>query len=81
MALDAGYDTVKTNIQIPGDPFRTISQGTTGPHDQVLSRDLQNAAVRQISAMREEAGPGRSHLPGCECELQGGSTDTAGAGA
>ena len=28
MALDAGYDTVKTNIQIPGDPFRTISQGT-----------------------------------------------------
>ena len=57
MALDAGYDTVKTNIQIPGDPFRTISQGTVGPHDQVLSRDLQNAAVRQISAMREEAGP------------------------
>ena len=57
MALDAGYDTVKTNIQIPGDPFRTISQGTTGPHDQVLSRELQNAAVRQISAMREEAGP------------------------
>ena len=57
MALDAGYDTVKTNIQIPGDPFRTISQGTVGPHDQVLSRELQNAAVRQISAMREEAGP------------------------
>ena len=57
MALDAGYDTVKTNIQIPGEPFRTISQGTTGPHDQVLSRELQNAAVRQISAMREEAGP------------------------
>ena len=57
MALDAGYDTVKTNIQIPGDPFRTISQGTTGPHDQVLTRELQNAAVRQISAMREEAGP------------------------
>ena len=57
MALDAGYDTVKTNIQIPGDPFRTISQGTVGPHDQVLTRELQNAAVRQISAMREEAGP------------------------
>ena len=57
LALDAGYDTVKTNIQIPGDPFRTISQGTVGPHDQVLSRELQNAAVRQISAMREEAGP------------------------
>ena len=60
-ALDAGYDTMKTNIQIPpqtsGDPFRTISQGTTGPHDQVLTRELQNAAVRQISAMREEAGP------------------------
>ena len=57
MALDAGYDTVKTNIQIPGEPFRTIGQGTVGPHDQVLSRELQNAAVRQISAMREEAGP------------------------
>ena len=61
MALDAGYDTVKTNIQIPpqipGEPFRTISQGTVGPHDQALSRELQNAAVRQISAMREEAGP------------------------
>lgn len=57
MALDAGYDTVKTNIQIPGDPYRTISQGTVGPHDQVLTRELQNAAVAQIAAMREEGGP------------------------
>ena len=57
MALDAGYDTVKTNIQIPGDPFRTISQGTVGPHDQVMERALRQAAVTQIAAMREEAGP------------------------
>lgn len=57
MALDAGYDTVKTNIQIPGEPFRTISQGTAGPHDQVMERALRRAAVDQISAMREEAGP------------------------
>ena len=56
-ALDAGYDTVKTNIQIPGDPYRTISQGTAGPHDQTLPRELRNAAVKQIAAMREEAGP------------------------
>ena len=57
MALDAGYDTVKTNIQIPGDPYRTISQGTVGPHDQVLTRELKNAAIKQIAAMREEGGP------------------------
>ena len=57
MALDAGYDTVKTNIQIPGDPFRTISQGTAGPHDQIMERALRQAAVTQIAAMREEAGP------------------------
>ena len=64
MALDAGYDTVKTNIQIPpqtsGDPFRTISQGTAGPHDQVMERALRKAAVNQIAAMREEAGPDAS---------------------
>ncbi len=57
MAIDAGYDTMKTNIQIPGEPFRTISQGTVGPHDQVMERALRKAAVDQISAMREEAGP------------------------
>ena len=45
MALDAGYDTVKTNIQIPGEPFRTISQGTAGPHDQNMERALRKAAV------------------------------------
>ena len=55
-ALLAGYDTFKTNIQIPGDTFRTIGQGRSGPHDQVMTRELQNAAVRQIAAMREEAG-------------------------
>ena len=48
MALDAGYDTVKTNIQIPGEPFRTISQGTAGPHDQVMERALRKAAVRRL---------------------------------
>jgi len=57
MALDAGYDTVKTNIQIPGDPYHTINQGTVGPHDQVLTRELRNAAVNQVAAMREEGGP------------------------
>ncbi|MCY4579875.1 MAG: mandelate racemase/muconate lactonizing enzyme family protein [Chloroflexi bacterium] len=57
MAIDAGYDTMKTNIQIPGEPFRTISQGTAGPHDQVMERALRRAAVDQISAMREEGGP------------------------
>ena len=57
MAIDAGYDTMKTNIQIPGEPFSTISQGTAGPHDQVMERALRRAAVDQISAMREEGGP------------------------
>ena len=57
MAIDAGYDTMKTNIQIPGEPFRTIGQGTVGPHDQVMERDLRKAAVAQLAAMREEAGP------------------------
>ena len=60
MALDAGYDTIKTNIQIPGDPFSTISQGTAGPHDQVMERALRKAAVTQIAVMREEAGPDAS---------------------
>ncbi len=55
-AMERGYDTVKTNIQIPGDPFRTIGQGREGPHDQVLTRELRGAAINQIAAMREEAG-------------------------
>jgi len=60
-AMDAGYDTFKTNILIPqgaGQPFKAISQGRRGPlYDQNLTPELLNAAVAQIAAIREEAGP------------------------
>ncbi|MEX0763170.1 MAG: mandelate racemase/muconate lactonizing enzyme family protein [Dehalococcoidia bacterium] len=57
LAKDAGYTAFKTNIVFPGDPPRSISQGTMGPHDQNLSTDLLNHAVQQLSIMREAAGP------------------------
>ena len=58
-AKAAGYDAFKTNILIPNDngPWSSISQGRSGPHDQPMTRDLMNIAVRQISAFREVAGP------------------------
>jgi L-alanine-DL-glutamate epimerase-like enolase superfamily enzyme len=56
-AMEAGYDSFKTNILLPGDPFRGLGQGRSGPHDQTLTREILNAAVRQIEVMREEAGP------------------------
>lgn len=56
-AMEAGYDSFKTNIMLPGDPFVGLSQGRAGPHDQTLTRPILNAAVRQIEVMRDEAGP------------------------
>lgn len=55
--LDAGYDSFKTNILLPGEPFKVLGQGRSGPHDQTLGREILNAAVKQIEVMREEAGP------------------------
>ena len=57
-ALQSGYDSFKTNIQLPGDPFRGLSQGREGPHDQTLTREMIDAAYRQISIIREEGGAG-----------------------
>ena len=56
-AMDAGYDTFKTNILLPGEPFRGLGQGRSGPHDQTLTREILNVAIKQIEVMREEAGP------------------------
>jgi L-alanine-DL-glutamate epimerase-like enolase superfamily enzyme len=56
-AADRGYDTLKTNIMFPGDPFTGISQGRSGPHDQSLTRDILNAAVKQFEVIRDEVGP------------------------
>lgn len=56
-AMEAGYDSFKTNILLPGEPFRGIAQGRSGPHDQTLTREILNAAVQQIEVMRDEAGP------------------------
>ncbi|MDA0676687.1 MAG: mandelate racemase/muconate lactonizing enzyme family protein [Chloroflexi bacterium] len=58
-ARAAGYDCFKTNILIPapkGQPWTGIRQGRSGPHDQPLTRELLNTAVRQIKAFREAAG-------------------------
>jgi L-alanine-DL-glutamate epimerase-like enolase superfamily enzyme len=53
----AGYNAFKTNIIWPGNPGRVISQGTTGPHDQIASRDIRKQARDQVKAMREAVGP------------------------
>ena len=55
-ALKSGYDSFKTNIQMPGDPFKGLDQGRNGPHDQTLTREMIDAAVTQISIIREEGG-------------------------
>ncbi len=31
-AMSSGYDSFKTNVQLPGDPFKGIDQGRSGPH-------------------------------------------------
>jgi L-alanine-DL-glutamate epimerase-like enolase superfamily enzyme len=56
-APKAGYSAFKTNIIWPGEPARAISQGRVGPHDQVATREIIDAAVAQISAMRDAVGP------------------------
>jgi L-alanine-DL-glutamate epimerase-like enolase superfamily enzyme len=57
-AIKAGYTCFKTNILIPNDkgPWRGITQGRSGPHDQALTTELLNNAVRQIAAFRDAAG-------------------------
>jgi L-alanine-DL-glutamate epimerase-like enolase superfamily enzyme len=56
-AAAKGYTALKTNIIWPGDPARRITQGRTGPHDQLATRDIIDQAVAQIGAMREAVGP------------------------
>jgi L-alanine-DL-glutamate epimerase-like enolase superfamily enzyme len=56
-AVAKGYTALKTNIIWPGNPARRITQGRTGPHDQLATRDIIDQAVAQIGAMREAVGP------------------------
>jgi L-alanine-DL-glutamate epimerase-like enolase superfamily enzyme len=56
-AAAKGYTALKTNIIWPGNPPRRITQGRTGPHDQLATRDVIDQAVAQIGAMREAVGP------------------------
>ena len=56
-AVAKGYTALKTNIIWPGEPPRRITQGRTGPHDQLATRDIIDQAVAQIGAMREAVGP------------------------
>lgn len=56
-ASEWGYDTFKTNIQLPGDPFTSLAQGRSGPHDQTLTREILDAAVKQMEVIRDEVGP------------------------
>ena len=55
-AAAKGYTALKTNIIWPGDPARRITQGRTGPHDQLATRQIVDQAVAQIAAMREAVG-------------------------
>ena len=55
-AMQSGYDSFKTNIQLPGDPFKGLDQGRNGPHDQILTKEMIDAAYTQISIIREEGG-------------------------
>jgi galactonate dehydratase len=57
-AMKSGYDSFKTNIQLPGDPFTGLSQGREGPHDQTITKTMIDAAYRQVSIIREEGGAG-----------------------
>ncbi|MBI4218896.1 MAG: mandelate racemase/muconate lactonizing enzyme family protein [Chloroflexi bacterium] len=52
-----GYTAFKTNIVWPGDPARVITQGRSGPHDQLATREIRKQAVAQIKTMREAVGP------------------------
>src|SRR5437762_3104475 len=56
-AVAKGYTAFKTNIIWPGDPPRRITQGRSGPHDQLATRDIIDQAVAQIGAMRDAVGP------------------------
>jgi L-alanine-DL-glutamate epimerase-like enolase superfamily enzyme len=56
-AVAKGYTAFKTNIIWPGNPPRRISQGRTGPHDQLATREIIDQAVAQIGAMRAAVGP------------------------
>ena len=56
-AAAQGYDTFKTNIAFPGNPFTRLDQGRSGPHDQTLTRETLNAAIKQLEVMRDEVGP------------------------
>jgi galactonate dehydratase len=56
-AVARGYTAFKTNIIWPGEPARRITQGTTGPHDQLAAREIIDQAVAQIRTMREAVGP------------------------
>jgi L-alanine-DL-glutamate epimerase-like enolase superfamily enzyme len=52
-----GYTALKTNIIWPGNPATRITQGRTGPHDQLATRGIIDQAVAQIGAIREAVGP------------------------
>lgn len=57
MAIDQGYTALKTNILFPGDPPRNVGGGFWGPHEQILSKELLDHTVKEISVLREAAGP------------------------
>ncbi|MDA1257600.1 MAG: mandelate racemase/muconate lactonizing enzyme family protein [Chloroflexi bacterium] len=56
-ATDAGFSAFKTNIIFPGDPSRRMNQVFAGDFDQNADQNLIDHAVRQMSVMREAAGP------------------------
>ena len=55
----AGYDAFKTNILLPGDPPRAISQSRDGrSHDQRADTEIVRNAEKQIATMRDAVGDG-----------------------
>ena len=57
MAIERGYTAFKTNILFPGEPPNAVSGGFAGPHEQTLPKGLLDHAVKQITVLREAAGP------------------------
>ncbi len=56
-AIDAGFDAFKTNIIFPGDPSRRMNDVFRGVYDQNAEPWLIEHAAKQMSVMREAAGP------------------------
>jgi L-alanine-DL-glutamate epimerase-like enolase superfamily enzyme len=80
-AAAKGYTALKTNIIWPGDPATRITQGRTGPHDQLATRDIIDQAGGADRRHARGRGAEVRHLPRRERQLQAERSPAARAGA